>query len=164
MMSAATLEGDSAKPVERSVRKRVLLGAHASFNNEFSSISCRVKNISETGALLEFENPDCLPDKFILHIALDGFKVECRTVRKDTKWVAVEFCGDKQKTNLARSQSIKMSNSRSSAVEEKEAELKAMLQQRRQESLQNLQLQEEKIARFEQPQGRKTNAAFGKRV
>lgn len=163
-MSATKHENDDHKPKERAARRRVLQGAHAAFNNEFSSVPCRVKNISETGALLEFDNPDCVPTKFILHVALDGFKIECCTVRKDKNWVAVEFCSEKQTTNLARFQSLEMSDGRSSAAEKKEAELKQMLQQRRQESLQNLHLQEEKTARIKQTVGRTATAVFGKRV
>lgn len=163
-MSATKLESDDHKPLERAARKRVLLGAHAAFNNEFSSVPCRVKNISQTGALLEFDNPDCVPAKFVLHVALDGFKIECRTVRKDSNLVAVEFYGEKQKTSLARFQSLEMSDGRSSAIEKKENELKKMLQQRRQESLQNLHLQEKKIVRYEQPEDRKATAVFGKRA
>ncbi|MBL4892982.1 MAG: PilZ domain-containing protein [Rhizobiaceae bacterium] len=163
-MSATELESGAPNPMERAPRKRVLLGAHATFNNEFSSVPCRVKNISQTGALLEFDNPSCVPTNFILHVALEQYKVECRTVRTDQNRVAVEFCGEKQKTNLARSQSLKISDSHSSAAENKEAELREMLQQRRQESLQNLHLEEKKKANVEQPVGRKTIVAFGKRV
>lgn len=163
-MSATKLENDGHGPIERSARRRVLLGAHATFKNEFSSVPCRVKNISQTGALLEFDNPDCVPTRFVLHVALDGFKIECRVVRKSNNWLAVEFCGEKQKTNLVRSQSLEMSNSRTSAAEKKEAELRELLQQRRQESLQNLHLQENKTVRAKQAGGRQATAVFGKRV
>lgn len=163
-MSTAKLENDDPKLRERSKRRRVLLGAHAAFNNEFSSVPCRIKNISQTGALLDFDNPDCVPTKFILHVALERYKIECCTVRKDNNWVAVEFCGEKQKTNLARFQSLEISDSHSSAAEKKENELREMLQQRRQESLQNLHLQEQKAASFAQPEGKKVTAVFGKRV
>lgn len=163
-MSATKHEDDGHKLTERSKRRRVLQGAHAAFNNEFSSVPCRVKNISQTGALLEFENPDCVPMKFVLHIALDGFKIECRTVRKDKAWVAVEFCGEKQPTSLARFQSLEMSDGRSSPAETKQAELREMLQQRRQERLQSMHLLEKKAAHSEQAVGRKATAVFGKRV
>ncbi|PCI04035.1 MAG: hypothetical protein COB78_06740 [Hyphomicrobiales bacterium] len=163
-MSETNLGNGSPKLAERAVRRRVLQGAHAAFNNEFSAVPCRVKNISQTGALLEFENPDCVPTKFTLHVALERYKIECRTVRKDKNWVGVEFCGEKQETNLARFQTLKMSDSHSSAAETKETELREILQQRRQESLLTLHLQEKKKASEEQPVGRKTVVAFGKRV
>ncbi|MFK5980331.1 MAG: PilZ domain-containing protein [Rhizobiaceae bacterium] len=163
-MPATKPEGDTPELVERSTRRRVLQGAHAAFNDEFCSVPCLVKNISQTGALLEFKSPDSVPTNFVLHVALDQYKIECRIARKDKNRVAVEFCGEKQKSNMARYQSLEMSNNHLSAAETKEAELRDMLQQRRQESLQNIHLQEKKAEHFEVPEGQKATAVFGKRV
>ncbi len=49
-------------------RHVVLKSAQILYNNRKSSIDCRIRNISETGARLEFPAPQLLPHTFELHV------------------------------------------------------------------------------------------------
>ena len=59
-----------ALPQDRRMDERhiVLKTAQIYYNDRKSTISCRVRNISETGARLEFPTAQLLPHSFELHI------------------------------------------------------------------------------------------------
>lgn len=90
----------------RAPRIRVLKGAHAAFNQEFSAIPCTVRDLSETGAKLEFEGGWFVPEQFTLHVDIDGYKVECRRLWHRGRFCGVEFISDKVRTGTARQQVI----------------------------------------------------------
>ncbi|MFZ1814616.1 MAG: PilZ domain-containing protein [Rhizobiaceae bacterium] len=90
-------------------RQRVLKTAIAAFNEQFSAIPCVVRNVSETGAKLEFEDPSIVPREFILHMELDGYKVKCERVWLSAKLCGVRFIGEKLPTRVHRSQMVKPS-------------------------------------------------------
>lgn len=46
---------DAPEQEVRASRKRVLKGASAAFNHEFSAIPCTLRDVSETGARVIFE-------------------------------------------------------------------------------------------------------------
>lgn len=74
-------------------RRRVLKRGLAAFNGGRSTFNCTVRNMSDTGALLRFENLRDVPDQFLL-ILQDGTRHQC-----DAKWrticdVGVEFAGE----------------------------------------------------------------------
>ena len=80
--------------VERRIasrRKRVLKAGTIVFNNGLATISATVKNISESGALLEVESIIGVPDRFILFIKADGFKRECRIVWSQARRIGIRF-------------------------------------------------------------------------
>ncbi len=61
-MSTPTVEN------RKSFRRRTLLGGAAIFNQSFSSFTCRVRNLSETGARLSFDDVPHLPAHFDLRL------------------------------------------------------------------------------------------------
>ena len=101
--------GHGGQPCQRAPRQRVLKSGLAAFNEQFSAVPCTVRNQSETGARLIFGDVSLVPRRFILHLSIDGFKVECERV-----WVAgnecgVRFVGERSHTPYARSQVLKPS-------------------------------------------------------
>ncbi len=92
-----------------SVRKRTLKAAYAAFNEQVNSIVCVVRNQSETGAKLEFEDFRLIPERFWLHIELDGIKVICTRVWQVGRFCGVKFSGEKIVTRLHRVQVLQTS-------------------------------------------------------
>jgi len=59
-------------------------------------LACVVRNVSEGGALLEFDVPANMPYWFMLKIDCKGFEAQCETRRQGLTWMGVQF------VNLAR--------------------------------------------------------------
>ena len=70
-------------------RRRVLKAAVIVFGG--AGITCAVRNISNTGALLEVESPIGVPDKFSLHIKEEQSTRACRVVRRQETRIGVAF-------------------------------------------------------------------------
>jgi hypothetical protein len=70
-------------------RHRVFKGATITFEN--SGIACTVRNISDSGAAIELENPGLLPHSFTLSIARDNFVRNCRAVWRNDKRLGLAF-------------------------------------------------------------------------
>ncbi|MEC9342954.1 MAG: PilZ domain-containing protein [Pseudomonadota bacterium] len=90
----------------RSRRQRVLKSGIASFNDDFSTIPCVMRNVTEDGARLDFEALTPLPAHFMLHVGLDGFQIECQRVWTEGKACGVRFVGEKLPTRLFRTQKL----------------------------------------------------------
>lgn len=76
-----------------SARRRVLKGAHIVFNGGRSTITCTVRNLSTTGALLRVESVVGVPPDFVL--SLDGgTQYRCKVVRRSGGEIGVEFDHD----------------------------------------------------------------------
>jgi hypothetical protein len=54
-------------------------------------IACVVRNVSEGGALLEFEVPRGLPYWFTLIIESKGFEARCEVRHQSERWMGVQF-------------------------------------------------------------------------
>lgn len=72
-----------------SQRYRVFKGGTITFEN--SGIACTVRNISDSGAAIDFENPVILPQSFTLSIARDNFVRNCRPVWRNDKRIGLAF-------------------------------------------------------------------------
>ena len=70
-------------------RYRVFKGGTIIF--EGSGIACTVRNISDSGAAIDLENPGLLPHSFTLSISRDNFVRNCRTVWRSDKRVGLAF-------------------------------------------------------------------------
>jgi hypothetical protein len=92
--------------IERPRRLRVLKGAHAAFNQEHSAIPCIVRDLSETGAKLEFDQGWIVPSTFILFVEIDGYKVQCEKIWSCGKLCGVRFIGPKIPTSVGRRQQV----------------------------------------------------------
>lgn len=107
-MSSIEKQGTSANepaPAEqRPPRHKVLKGAHVAFNSEFSAVPCTIRNMSETGSRIVVEGGWFIPEVFMLHVDIDGYKVECKRVWQRGSECGVRFIGEKIKTGKARQQ------------------------------------------------------------
>lgn len=73
-----------------SPRHRTLKGAYIVFNEDRSTISCVVRNLSEGGALLRVDSVVGIPDGFALVIA-GGLRREVRVIRRSGNEIGVMF-------------------------------------------------------------------------
>ena len=98
-----------------STRHRVLKAGTIAFNRA-GVISCRVRNISETGACLEVESPVGIPDQFTLLIENDHLHRPCHVSWRKEKRIGVTFEQvdaapiAAPKTDLARNRKVALSN------------------------------------------------------
>ncbi|MBN9008232.1 MAG: PilZ domain-containing protein [Rhizobiales bacterium] len=53
--------------------------------------SCIIRDLSETGAAIEIENPKDVPDEFTLDITEDNLKLPCRVVWRAQFRIGVAF-------------------------------------------------------------------------
>jgi hypothetical protein len=73
-----------------SLRRRTLKGGRIVLNNGNSTISCTVRNLSETGALLRVPSILGIPDGFDL-LFDDGTRYTCTVVRRSGTELGVQF-------------------------------------------------------------------------
>jgi len=71
-------------------RHRTLKAGHITFNND-SSIDCRVRNASVSGACLEVASQIGIPDEFVLVIDVDHFTQPCHVVWRTATRMGVAF-------------------------------------------------------------------------
>lgn len=70
-------------------RHRTFKGGSISF--ERGVIDCTIRNLSDTGALLEVESPMGIPDKFILIIKPEIITRSCEVAWRSADKVGVRF-------------------------------------------------------------------------
>ncbi|PWW04396.1 PilZ domain-containing protein [Hoeflea marina] len=97
---------EQAPEAERALRRRVLKGALVAINHEFSSIPCTMRNLSDTGTRLDFEDGWFVPDRFFLFVDVDGYKIECERVWQKGKSCGVRFVGPKIPSGPQRQQAL----------------------------------------------------------
>jgi hypothetical protein len=66
-------------------------GAKITFNRRGSVIDCTVRNLSDTGALLEVQSTVGIPDTFELVFNDGGLVQPCRLVRRNATQLGVAF-------------------------------------------------------------------------
>ncbi len=77
---------------KRRHRLRALKGGSILFYNG-AAFDCTVRNLSETGARLEVENPVGIPDTFKLTIKSKKLERACRVIWRKAKEIGVRFVG-----------------------------------------------------------------------
>lgn len=70
-------------------RHRVFKSGTITFEN--SGIACTVRNMSDSGAAIDLENPVILPQSFTLSISRDNFVRNCRPVWRNDKRIGLAF-------------------------------------------------------------------------
>jgi hypothetical protein len=75
----------------QSVRDRVILGSLASINDRGSTMDCVVRNMSEGGACVAFEETAKLPDEMRVTITQKGCSFFARTKWRQAGKVGLEF-------------------------------------------------------------------------
>ncbi|CTQ56181.1 hypothetical protein LP7551_04740 [Roseibium album] len=93
----------------RPKRARVFKKGKMVFQNGLRSIPCMVRNISESGAMLEFETAFILPKEFNLYIDLEDYEVTCERRWEKGLRCGVQFIGEKRHKSAQRAQVLKTS-------------------------------------------------------
>lgn len=96
--------GDIPRWPPRAARTKVLKGAFIAFNHDYSAIPCTIRNISDAGAQLVVEGGWFIPDRFTLHVDVDGLKVECERIWQKGSECGVRFAGERIRTGSPRQQ------------------------------------------------------------
>jgi len=73
-----------------SARKRTLLGAKIIFNDGRSVFDCIVRNLSDTGAMIQIENPLSTPNTFTLQLS-DNRLLACEVRWRKINSIGVQF-------------------------------------------------------------------------
>jgi hypothetical protein len=91
-MLSNTLMG-AAVMIERrqTLRSRVIYGGVIAFNERRSTIECIVRNFTEDGAKIEFENPALLPDEVDLLIAKKSRAFRAKMVWRQATTAGLAF-------------------------------------------------------------------------
>lgn len=90
----------------RATRKRVLKGALIAFNNRSSTMSCTVRDLSDTGARLRFAPGQAIPGRFDLIIESEGIDVPCAVAWRRGEDIGVAFDHPPERKAPARAQAI----------------------------------------------------------
>jgi hypothetical protein len=75
----------------QTLRSRVIYGAVIAFNERRSTIECIVRNFSDDGAKIEFENPALLPDEVDLFIAKKSRAFHAKMVWRQANAAGLAF-------------------------------------------------------------------------
>lgn len=120
------IEEDDERVSDRAkVLKRGIIG----FGEEYASIPCLVRDLSDHGAKVELETLIALPKRFTLHIEIDGFKVDCRLAWQKHPHAGIQFVGEKHKTALARKQVLGTQENALSEQFQKDMEMRERAEQ-----------------------------------
>ena len=84
----------------RAQRHRVLKGATVAFDG--IGLDCTVRNLSETGAALDFPNAISVPRSFVLTIKSDRLVRRCHPVWSNNRRIGVAFDDDAIESGSAR--------------------------------------------------------------
>lgn len=81
---------ESSPETRTSTRKRTLLGAKILFNDGRSVFDCVVRNLSDTGAMIQIENPLAVPNSFTLQLS-DNRLLACEVRWRRISSIGVQF-------------------------------------------------------------------------
>ncbi|HEU0118766.1 MAG TPA: PilZ domain-containing protein [Alphaproteobacteria bacterium] len=81
---------ESSPETRTSPRKRTLLGAKILFNDGCSVFDCVVRNLSDTGAMIQTENPLAVPNAFTLQLS-DNRLLACEVRWRKISSIGVQF-------------------------------------------------------------------------
>jgi hypothetical protein len=74
-------------------RQRTLKAAKIELNRDGAAARCMVRNLSPTGAFLEFGTPTDLPDKFVLVFLSNHAQRNCDVVWRQRNRIGIAFTG-----------------------------------------------------------------------
>jgi hypothetical protein len=90
----------------KSRRKRALMSAEIKFNENFASVKCIIRNISDTGALIKVTDTNVVPNSFTLQIPMQGIEVKCQVIDQAGHQIRIKFIGEKHQLNSKKVQYI----------------------------------------------------------
>jgi hypothetical protein len=77
-------------------RNRVYYGGMVAFNARNSTLDCLVRNFSQRGAKIEFENSAILPDRVDFEVARRGLSCLARLVWRDQNTAGLAFSEERE--------------------------------------------------------------------
>jgi hypothetical protein len=77
-------------------RNRVYYGGMVAFNARNSTLDCLVRNFSQRGAKIEFENSAILPDRVDFEVARRGLSCVARLVWRDQNAAGLMFSEERE--------------------------------------------------------------------
>ena len=81
-------------------RNRVYYGGMVAFNARNSTLDCVVRNFSQRGAKIEFENSAILPDRVDFEVARRGLSCLARLVWRDRNTAGLMFSEERETGNV----------------------------------------------------------------
>lgn len=87
-------------------RRRVLKAGLVAYNDRHSTLSCTVRDISDTGARVRVDGSVSAPDTFDLIIQIDGLEASCQVVWRNGNEVGVRFLAAPRMVATKRQQVI----------------------------------------------------------
>lgn len=100
---------DDRELIPRARRARVFKKGKMVFQNGLRSLPCTVRNISDGGAMLQFDQAYLLPKEFELHIDLEDYEVTCERRWEEGLRCGVQFISEKRPVHQQRAQVLKSS-------------------------------------------------------
>ena len=85
------MENQNERRTDR--RSRTLKGGRIVFNGGYGVAECTVRNLSSTGALLEFASTLQVPSEFILYVIPDRHGRPCRATWRSGTRMGIAFTG-----------------------------------------------------------------------
>ena len=85
-------ESDELQPREH--RRKAFKAGIVSYNDNSLTVDCVIRDISTSGAKLQFPKPALIPDRFALIIPMAGQRVECQARWRKGNVIGVEFVGE----------------------------------------------------------------------
>jgi len=87
-------------------RKRTLKAGTIAYNDHHFTAPCMVRDMSDTGARIKFDESAIVPETFVLEIELDAINVGCEVVWRRINEVGVKFTSDIHETKKVRVQVV----------------------------------------------------------
>ena len=81
-------------------RSRVYYGGMVAFNARNSTLDCVVRNFSQRGAKIEFENSAILPDRVDFEVVRKGLTCRARLVWRDRNTAGLVFSEEYEADNV----------------------------------------------------------------
>jgi hypothetical protein len=116
---------------QRALRKRTYKQAYVYRDDLGGKKQCTLRNISETGALIEFSDVTNLPKNFILQVELDSFEVPSQIVRHANRHFGLLFIGPRRNIHTTRKQVLSSADQPTTDLETEELDLKRRLHELR---------------------------------
>ncbi len=105
--ASPTSDADSKQDNNRqNPRRRVLKSGLVAFNQRHATLSCAVRDLSDTGALLRLSEVAHVPQRFELIVELDGLEADCEMIWRRGRDIGVRFSAPPRKAAPRRSQSV----------------------------------------------------------
>lgn len=96
--------------IERAYRQRTYKSAFIYNKGYNGKRTCILRNISETGALLQIEHIAGLPSHFTVGVELDAFEVPAKWIWREEERVGVQFEGPLEPIESKRTQVLYLSD------------------------------------------------------